>query len=1072
MKLRQSVFAILFLSSLVANGQIFTWHNKNFSDSATIDSTIHKRVEHEYFTKDNANILKGSPTIIEEAAIKKNDRRTVLGDLNANGSITRGVRFGNSQGLSAQSVMNLEISGKLSPDVSLLASISDHNLPIQADGYTQTLDEFDKIYIQLNIRDRTFLTAGHLELSDQHFFSRYQRRSMGLSLRTTLGYDKKTILDLSAGVSRGEFHRLRFQGVEGNQGPYRLTGRNGESLITILSGSEQVYIDGLLMKRGENQDYIINYNTGELTFTSYRPIYSQNFITISYNYASRNYARMLFTGGISHQGSRLKTGLHWFLENDNKTAPLALDLSDEDQKILAAAGNNPELMLAPSGVLSTFDVNKILYRKVYGNGSFHYEYSTDSQEALYQVQFTYAGSGMGDYRLEKSANNGRIFTYVGLNGGDYTATRRLPAPEKSQVLAANAEYLIRGGRVGTDLAISNYDRNGFSTRGNGENTGYAARIFSNKIWHIGRWTSEGNLEYQHIDSRFHILDRINEVEFSRDFNLAKEFRQITQDRLIFGLNNTWKDQGFVNYRFNFLNEKQQYRGTKSDLNFSLLRGKLRSGGALSYLSTKSPEIRTQFARGRILNEFLTARNSFGIGAAMEQNVKQLADNRMEATSFSWKELFIQTKANDSVRTNFSAKIYFRDNDSVRDSRLQNVNQVAGLVAESHIINTTTAQLSALAHYRRFFYQDKSFAGKNQDFIIGNINYSQQLFKSGMRLKAFYEIGNGQEAQREFQYLKVRDGQGLYKWTDYNSDGLQQLDEFEVAEYSDMAQFIRIYSNTLSYLPSNKNKLQLAVFLNPGTVFNSDNQFLKRWNFNMSLQSQNSFYKRNRILAWNPFSKEDDQILKNQNLLISAQFNPTEHSGWNGNYRYTATDNLINSNFSQENSRRTSHLLTVGYWFNKYLRADWENTGSDISNTSQLFSSRNYTYHVLESRPKITYKIADGLQAEAAAALRYKNRSDGPENINSAELTAAGQWDHKTTSLRGTFTFINNDFKGNSYSVVGNQMLDGLKPGRNLVWNFYLQQALNAFIMLNVNYDGRNSGDRTIHIGSVQIKATF
>ena len=35
--------------------------------------------------------------------------------------------------------MDLQITGKLSKDVSVLASISDHNLPIQADGYTQKM---------------------------------------------------------------------------------------------------------------------------------------------------------------------------------------------------------------------------------------------------------------------------------------------------------------------------------------------------------------------------------------------------------------------------------------------------------------------------------------------------------------------------------------------------------------------------------------------------------------------------------------------------------------------------------------------------------------------------------------------------------------------------------------------------------------------------------------------------------------------------------------------------------------------------------------------------------------------
>ena len=170
-------------------------------------------------------------------------------------------------------------------------------------------------------------------------------------------------------------------------------------------------------------------------------------------------------------------------------------------------------------------------------------------------------------------------------------------------------------------------------------------------------------------------------------------------------------------------------------------------------------------------------------------------------------------------------------------------------------------------------------------------------------------------------MKVTDGQGIYKWTDYNGDGIQQLDEFEIAEYADLAQYIRVYTNTVKYIPSNKNKLQLSLSVNPYIVFNSDNQFLKRWNFNISLNAQNSFFKEDRVLEFNPFKTENNQILKNQNLLFSVLFNPTEKSGWNGNYRFIDNQNLVNANFSIEKKNTQTHLINFGYWFNKILRAD-------------------------------------------------------------------------------------------------------------------------------------------------------
>ncbi len=1078
-------FVLVIMGLFTGNAQIFTWKNPNLpkdsikSDSALAaktDSVIFTRLSRDLFTKDTMDFVKTkNRIIIDEAVLAKNDKSRFLGELNSKGSIIRGITFGNNQGQSVQSSMDLQISGKLSKDVTILASISDHNLPIQADGYTQTLEEFDKIYMQLNIKDKSILRAGHLDLVDnKNYFAKYQRRSMGLQFQTEFGKENKTFTDISMGVARSEFHRIRFQGVEGNQGPYRLTGKNGEQFITLISGSEQVFIDGILMKRGENQDYVINYNTGEVTFTSFRPIFQQNFITISYNYTNRNYSRYLFTGKVEHKREKMRIGLNWFMENDNKNAPLALNLSKEDEKILADAGNDPNLMYAPSAVQTEYDVNKILYRLVQDpNGNF-YQFSTDVNEVLFTLSFTYFGANLGDYKVAQTTNNGRVFEYVGPNLGDYRAVRKLPAPEKSQVYTMNSEFLLKDGKIGADFSLSNYDINLFSSKDSDKNIGYAGRVFGNKTFGKKNWKGTPSFEYQYIDRQFRILDRINDVEFSRDFNLAQEFSNRTQNRFIFSFLNRWNNKSVLNYRLNYLDERDSYKGIKNDLDFGWIRNKFFTKGSLSYLNTNATLQDTKFIRGGASSEYTGKKGSWTVGGSMEHNEKYYNNTQlMDVTSFSWREVFVQKKIGDSARTRLLTKAYLRDNDSVRDNSLQNINRILGFMAESQLIKNEKTTLTALVHYRKFFNQTGlADLSRNNDFVVGNILYNQQLFRNGARLQAFYELGNGQEAQREFQYIKVTDGQGVYKWTDYNGDGVQQLDEFEIAEYSDLAQYIRIYTNSVRYLPSNKNKLQLALFVNPSIVFDSENKFLKRWNFNISLNSQNSYLKREKVLVLNPFEKSDDQILKNQNILTSVQFNPTEKSGWNGNYRFISNNNLINANFSNEERKQKSHFVNLGYWFNKEFRIDWENSVHELKNSSQLFATRDYILNNFETKPKATYKFTDSVQAEFSSAFREKKRTDGEELLKAFDITGTVQWERKKTSIRANFSFINNDFTGNSFSIVGNQMLDGLKPGKNQVWSVFIQQSLNSFIQLNLNYEGRNSGERTIHIGSMQVKASF
>lgn len=1012
--------------------------------------------------------------------------------LNSRGSLVRGIRFGNNQSASVQSSLDLQLTGNLTEEIGINAVISDNNVPIQADGYTQQLQEFDKVYVEL-FNKNSKIRAGHIDLVQENdFFGNFTQKVTGLQVGTELTHnnDSKTRVQVAGSVTRGEFATKKITGQNGNQGPYRLAGNNNELYIIIVSGSERVYLDGVVLTRGENQDYVINYNTGELTFTSNRQIMDNSRITVEYLYANRSYSQFLMYAGAEHESEKFRIAGHFYSNGDSKNNPLNENLSDDDKRILADAGNNPDEMYNTTAVPAEYDPDKNLYRKILVDGVEVFEYSEDPNEELYQVTFTYTGNNNGNYVQSDIEVNGKVFEYVppidGVPQGNYEPIRQLIPPKRLQLYTVNSSYKLKKGLLGVDLAMSNEDLNLFSGKDDGENVGFAGRVYGNQNFEFNQWKFQPQLELSYIQKNFNSIQRLRSVEFTRDFNLSEELSEANQTYLRLGLMTNYKDSLKLNYNLHYLQNEGQYNGLKNDFNLNYQTEKNFAQANFSLLNAEKQNIlnpdleadKSQFlryqalAKRKIWKSVWVGAQYAGETNKTEDHLNTTEGNNLSDVSFRWDEIRALAGVGDTAKIHAQLTYYNRRDDSVRLGLMQRLTKSNGLILQSKLIEKQNQRLELTAHYRsvNYVYEDHP----QEDFVTGNIRWYKSFFRGGMVVNAFYELGSGVEPQREFEYVKVTDGTGIYKWTDYNGDGIEQLDEFEVAEYQDEAKYIRVYTNTVEYVKTNKNNFSLSLRLKPKELLNSENKFLGRWMLQGSLQTTNSLLKEGKTLEWNPFVESDKILGKSESLRGGLNFNQSGKYKWSSGYTYSQqeTQSFI---FTGTESRDTkSHLLNAKYspWENFFFLAEGENIRT--VSFSDLFESRRFTVDAWRLKPQISYQIESKFSAAINYTYQNKTNKTGEEKLNQSNLGAEIQWnDGLKSSLLGTFNYIKNDFTGNAQSVVGNQMMEGLKPGNNFVWQLMVQRQLNSFLSVNVSYDGRKTEEnKTIHTGNVQIQARF
>ncbi|MGB0896583.1 MAG: hypothetical protein ACPGU9_02620 [Flavobacteriaceae bacterium] len=1063
---------------------------KNKKDISTDSIYIHytkypEFVTKKYFLLDESIIVEDTKNTEKLYSLgKTNVKRnfTPFDGLETSGSLSRGISVGNNQNSVLNSELDLQISGKISDKITLRASLQDSNIPLQEGGYSQKINEFDQVFVEL-FSDNWLLRAGDVNLENtSSYFGRFNKKVQGLYATGTIQRDSSsTKAYVSGALVRGQYAKSTFQGQEGNQGPYKLAGANGELYVLLVSGSETVYVNGLPIKRGENNDYIIDYNAGEIIFNATYPITSEMRITVEYQYSDRNYSRIIAYGGGEHNDKNFSIKAHVYSENDAKNQPLQQSLSDEQVAILQAAGNDTTLMTAPSAIPEAYSENRILYRKDVIGGVEAFVFSNNPEDELFQVTFSLVGDGQGDYIITNSDAISNIYEYVtpigGVPQGNYHPIIQLIAPTKLQMAVIDASFKPNAKtEIEFELAGSKNDLNLFSSIDDENNNGFAGKLTVKRdiIKKDSTWNLNAFLDTDYINENFKTIERLYRIEFDRDWNLETPMGH--QNIIRSGLSYNHHKKGHINYTFEHLEFSENYNGNRHVLENNLKFNNLQFASNSSFLKNTSENYNSKFLRISARLLYSLKHGWIGTKTSLENNQQEDKVTKL-LTGFSQKynayEVF--TGVGDSTAIFAEVGYKYRINDSLNNGTLERVNTSNTYYLKSRILNNPQSKLSLHANYRTLHHEDDTI--ENEESLNSRLLYNQSLFKQFLQLNTAFEVNSGVVPEQDFTYVAVDEGQGYYTWIDYNNNGIQELNEFEIAQFQDQANFVKILLPNQVFIKTQQNKLSASLHINPKSWVDSKNGFKKVLS-HFSNQTSLLIDKkttRDGAFKFNLFTPEGDDLrTTNSSLKNTFYFNRgKQYFSTSYTYLQNRSRNILSIGF-QENTSKNQQLLFIHKLLNTWLFELRNNIGS-IDNASENFNTNNYKLEHWSTHPKISFLASVNTKLDAFYKYSVQENTIGAlESLEQQRMGVAFSVAKKDKiSLNGEFNYYINDFTGSTFSPVAYQMLEGLEKGKNMTWNAFIQKRITKFLDLNISYFGRKGEtSRTIHNGNIQLKAFF
>lgn len=1055
-------------------------------------------------TERDAKILMRNPYNFSSNELKRED---LFGSeqIRKSGSISRGINVGNTRDLSLNSNLNLQLAGKFQ-GVEVLAAVTDNNIPIQPQGNTQTLQEFDKVFVQF-AKDGHQLIAGDFQtVENDDYFLKYNKKAQGLSYNglyksKILGRPADYEVKVDAALSRGKFARNQIVGIEGNQGPYQLKGAENEQFIIVLSGTERVYIDGMLVKRGMDNDYTIDYNTAEITFTTNRLITKDIRIVVEFQYSDQNYGRSLLNTSNVFKHDNGQFFVNFYSEQDMRFQQLQQSLSEEEVQILSDAGDSLHLAIVNQIDSVEYSASRVLYALkdtlVNSTNYIIYQYSTDPDSAKYALGFSDVGQGNGNYIQTTSTANGRVYEWVapeaGVPQGRYEPIGKLIAPKQQQMLTIGFKQRFnKHTKVFFETAISNKNDNLFSNKHKSDNQGVAVKTTVSNIQNLKgkqnliQWKNE--VDYQLVTKRFNRIERFRTVEFNRDFNFNSDELSYNEHIYSFHSQILKNSKNLGGAKILRVDRGVFYQGTQAigDLNISPWKGATINGKG-SWLNSKGDINSSNFIRHKV--NFAQVLGKYTVKLWEEEEWNEVRVNNLDTligTSFRFKVVGVKTEYQKNevlkIGLNWNQRLDFLPS----SNNLPQTTLANNTGFNLNYRNQKGTALTLNSTFRELKINKPELINQEpENTFLNRIDYKFRLIKGLFKSSSFFEIGSGTEFRRQYSYVEVNSGQGDYQWIDYNNDSIQNLNEFVVpsAEFQDQANFVRVYLPSTDFIKTYNNQFNQSIDLNPAQYFKRNGKwtsFLTKWNNQFIMKLNQKISKDNNQRFQVPFqtSIADSNLISISSAVRNTIYFNRSNPIFGANYTYRNNQNksLLNSGFDarEEFANNVDFRWNIKRKFTIRNKLEIE----ESARTTELFSNQDYRVTTYNVEPQLTYQKGATFRTTLKSAVKNKQNHQalGGEftQFRRAGLEITYNMLTKGRSTAG-FDFISTTFSGDQggNSPLLFEMLEGFQIGTNYTWKLGYQRSFKNNLQLTFQYEGRASEKApTVHIGNMQVQLLF